>query len=870
MSLEKENSLEALESQAIPNEDLEDTASKTAFKVDIQVETKDLSMDVILEKLDPLDVQKIFSAICEVEDVSPEQKYKITQLFNGVYNLLAHFVSTREVATIEITTFKAYLDVNRIYQICKNKDKDRKDFPVSLKGQLEEFLVTLEAYNKDAFSVQPFETQEEFSFLSKYLLKLINEVSAKKIVKVEGIKEILQKLNKNPLQNANQDEILIDNFIKSSYFSGKLRISDEEKLLSYIKQENGPSAVAVQTVSPKNILEGLIDRDEHKLFHAIDEYVGYYFKNKTNLDLSEKIQLFYTNYYFYYYQKYWNTSLIELVLSHGTNQIFINFMEKYNLPYNIPLCQVINGADKYTSLLEYCLRSNAQLLDDIPKNTGAIFQGFNYELNVGNTVRKIKCDPYSEIFLSERDMLLLLKNGCSFAQEFKFPYLLSKNFDLVFVKLYEYKKKATPNSNILNNGVDNYLHIYLDNVPKYSYLNDDIISILVQENYKITKKDIGFLNIKLARISEGLDEPKKNAYLIKLAKQLSPLLSDDLRKSFLDVNNCFVQINVDVEGIKEGESFSVQWFSPGGIINNVKSAKGAKNKLLKSILESQPIKKPLVRVEDESFFTTLEETMPNFKQVIDYYKGQFRQNYYSNKTRITPVLLLGEPGIGKTHFAKQLAKFLKTGYTFVDMGSMTSSWILSGNNGTWQDAKQGRILEAMINSPTFNPIVLMDEIDKVSSDGKYDPLAPLYQLLEEINAKEFTDEFTEMTFNASGIIYIACANSINKLSDPLLSRFKVFDVPSPTNKQLDYIIKNIYLAAIENNPLVSEKLSNDVIEHLKANSLREVKVILDDAISSLMLSYSREEISNLKNKNKKLELEVKHLKDKKAKGQFGF
>ena len=435
-----------------------------------------------------------------------------------------------------------------------------------------------------------------------------------------------------------------------------------------------------------------------------------------------------------------------------------------------------------------------------------------------------------------------------------FYFLLEKQYYVAFEHLY--KKAKEEDSNFKLNDIHiahrlNLLGYYFQTKPKDS-LNTTILSIFVEEKLTIADEADSRL------IQAIIDGCPDNDLLTTAVTLLEPLFPEKYKQG--------IQIPVVAE---ESKRPLVQWYNSIQMASQLAKSSGSNAKVLTKIINEIPDHKPLLVVEDESFFEKLEEELPNFKEVIDYYKGQFRQNYYSNKKRINPILLLGDPGIGKTYFSKKLASYLNTGYSFIDMGSLTSSWVLSGNNGSWQDAKQGKILDLMMKSPTFNPIVLLDELDKTSR-GNHDPQAILYQLLEEINARDFTDEYIDVSIDVSGIIYIACANSLQTLSDPLLSRFKVFTVPSPTSDQLDLIIKNIYREAIGNNPLLSPELEQNLVGFLKNNSLREVKIILEEAITNMLLEYTRDQLNKFASNKQTLSLEKKHFRVKQEKTKIGF
>jgi len=281
--------------------------------------------------------------------------------------------------------------------------------------------------------------------------------------------------------------------------------------------------------------------------------------------------------------------------------------------------------------------------------------------------------------------------------------------------------------------------------------------------------------------------------------------------------------------------------------------------------------KPKLTINDESIFDDLDASYPNFHQVNRFYKAQFRLLEETRKYRVAPIVLLGSPGIGKSMYTKALAEALKTSLTYVDMASTSSGSILSGLAQLFTDAKNGKIAEAIINSPTINPIVVLDEIEKAGKDNKYDPLAPLYSLLEENTAKEFIDEFIDQPLNCSGIIYIACANSLDGIPEPLLTRLKVFNIPDPTREEKEVICQKIYQQATENSPLFNPILENSLIEGLLEKSLREVKQIISDAVANALLEFSKEELRIMKQTKEVITVEERHFNTYTPKKQkFGF
>jgi ATP-dependent Lon protease len=189
----------------------------------------------------------------------------------------------------------------------------------------------------------------------------------------------------------------------------------------------------------------------------------------------------------------------------------------------------------------------------------------------------------------------------------------------------------------------------------------------------------------------------------------------------------------------------------------------------------------------------LYDELPNFAEVLDDVRRQLALCEDSRDAlEITPLLLLGPPGVGKTHFARELSGLLGTGMGFISMSSLTAGWVLSGASSQWKGARPGKVFETLVDGQYANPVMVVDEIDKAGGEHAYDPLGALYSLLEHDTAKAFTDEFAEVPIDASQVIWVATANDARGIPEPILNRMNVYEVQAPSREAARQIAARLY------------------------------------------------------------------------------
>lgn len=430
-------------------------------------------------------------------------------------------------------------------------------------------------------------------------------------------------------------------------------------------------------------------------------------------------------------------------------------------------------------------------------------------------------------------------------------------------KLISLLKKYIASSNEVSNSVLSKIkeELTLDE------LTDIIVNFL---KFPIDKK-IAYMNEfnEVERAKMLIKDISIELEILSLDHKIDNEIRDSLekeQKEFL-IKNKIDKLNEEL-GVKNSKDNEISDYLAK--INNLDVSEEIRNKLLTELkkYEYTPVNNPEISVirtyldtlinlpfnkssEEESNLKKISEYLDKTHFKMDEVKNRIKEYAYfkeKNPNLENPIIcLVGSPGVGKSTIASSIAGALKRKFYKISVGGLNDSSELIGHRRTYLGASPGKIMEAIIKCNTNNPVILIDEVDKIVKDYKGDPSSTLLDILDSNLNKNFTDNYIEESFDLSKVLFILTANDVNSINPVLRDRLEIIYIDNYTSfDKKDIAIKYLLPKICQKYSIKKINITKEEIVELINNytiepGIRELERLLDKIIRYMLINGIKKE-----------------------------
>jgi ATP-dependent Lon protease len=341
---------------------------------------------------------------------------------------------------------------------------------------------------------------------------------------------------------------------------------------------------------------------------------------------------------------------------------------------------------------------------------------------------------------------------------------------------------------------------------------------------RLLTREIEMLNLEAdihAKTHANLDRNQRDYFLREQMKVIREELGEeDEYSEFAEYERAILQLNLDEESEnKLRKDLSRLKKQPFGSVE----ASVLRN-YLDTVLELPWHKTTKERISVEAASKILEKDHYGLEKVKERILETIAVRQIAPEMPPQILCLVGPPGVGKTSIAYSIARSLNRKMARIALGGVRDEAEIRGHRKTYVGAMPGRILSALIQAGSSNPLLLLDEIDKMGADHRGDPSAALLEVLDAEQNKTFRDHFLELPYDLSDVMFITTANTLDTVPRPLLDRMEIIELGSYTDEEKLMIAKN---------HLIPKQMTKHGIKKAQLK-------VSDDAIREIIACYTRE------------------------------
>jgi ATP-dependent Lon protease len=369
---------------------------------------------------------------------------------------------------------------------------------------------------------------------------------------------------------------------------------------------------------------------------------------------------------------------------------------------------------------------------------------------------------------------------------------------------------------------------------------------------KFLKKEIEILKVEKKikeKVSRQVEKHQKDYYLNEQMRAIQHELGkDDYQKEIDKLRKKAKQKSLSKEAMEKVEAElkrleqMTQASPEASIIRNYVE-------WLISIPWKDKSKDSITIEEAERILNTSHAGMEKAKErIIEFLAAK---KFAGNALKKSPIICLsGPPGVGKTSLAKSIASALQREMVRISLGGMRDEAEIQGHRRTYIGAMPGKIIQAMKKINVVNPVIVLDEIDKMSMDFRGDPASALLEVLDPEQNKFFADYFLEVDYDLSNIFFVTTANVIDNIPYPLLDRMEIIHLSGYTEKEKLTIAKKFLLPKLLKEYAVQPsqiKISDTIIDYVIANYTKEAGVRQLERVLSKLIRKTIQTLLKKKN-----------------------